>query len=250
MKYILLPQKTKIMPKEALEEIEKFESINKSPYSSSYYNVIGITWNYKPEESLRISDHWNFMSKGSKHCILAHTEELIQNEWMLAKYIDGKYHVLKEFGESVPGYKFIEISKLELDMLKELYSLGGIVNSKDWYKRYKLRPKLSKEGHIKNKKDLLKYIGKEVLQKFREKNKSVKKIVFLPEKHVKTIEIALRIYIKSVELDELAKSQEGNNELIKKYNAYDLNERVIESFREKYILVLDNDMAVEFNGEE
>ena len=64
MKKILLPQKAKITPKEVLEEINKFKHINKSPYSSSYYNVQGITWDYKPEGSLRISDHWNFTSNG------------------------------------------------------------------------------------------------------------------------------------------------------------------------------------------
>ena len=67
---------------------------------------------------------------------------------MLAKYMGGKYHVLKEFGEGVPGYRFVEISKSELEMLKDLYNIGGIANSKDWYKRHKRRPKLAKEGHI------------------------------------------------------------------------------------------------------
>ena len=56
MKKILLPQSAKITPKEVLEEINKFEYINKSPYSSTYYNVPKITWDYKPEGSLRISD--------------------------------------------------------------------------------------------------------------------------------------------------------------------------------------------------
>ena len=56
MKKILLPQSAKITPKEVLEEINKFEYINKSPYSLTYYNVPEITWDYKPEGSLRISD--------------------------------------------------------------------------------------------------------------------------------------------------------------------------------------------------
>ena len=153
MKKILLPQKAKITPKEVLEEINKFKHINKSPYSSTYYNVPGITWDYKPEGSLRISDHWNFTSHGSKHCILDYTEELIENNWMLAKYIDDKYHVLKEFGESALGYKFIEVNKNDLELLKDLYNMGGIVNSKIWYKKHKLRPNLATETHTKKKKD-------------------------------------------------------------------------------------------------
>ena len=121
MKNILLPQKAMVTPKEVLEEISKFEYINKSPYSKTYYNVPGITWDYKPEGSLRISDHWNFISNGSRHCILAHTEESIENYWMLAKYIDGKYYVLKEFGGNVHGYRFNEVSKKDLELLKDLY---------------------------------------------------------------------------------------------------------------------------------
>ena len=39
MKKILLPQRAKITPEEVLDEINKFEYINKSPYSSTYYNV-------------------------------------------------------------------------------------------------------------------------------------------------------------------------------------------------------------------
>ncbi|GAA0856296.1 hypothetical protein GCM10008916_05250 [Clostridium nitritogenes] len=39
MKKILVPQKAKVTPKEVLKEISKFNYINKSPYSLSYYNV-------------------------------------------------------------------------------------------------------------------------------------------------------------------------------------------------------------------
>ena len=38
MKKLLLPQSAKVTPKEVLDEISKFEYINKSPYSLSYYN--------------------------------------------------------------------------------------------------------------------------------------------------------------------------------------------------------------------
>ena len=33
---------------------------SKSPYSASYYNSTDIDWNYKPHQSARLSDHWNF----------------------------------------------------------------------------------------------------------------------------------------------------------------------------------------------
>ncbi|SFC47932.1 hypothetical protein [Clostridium uliginosum] len=244
MKKILLPQRAKITPKEVLEEINKFGYINKSPYSSTYYNVPGITWDYKPEGSLRISDHWNFVTHGSKHCLLAHTEEVIQSNWILAKYIDGKYHILKEFGINVPGYRFIEVNKNELELLKDLYNKNGIVSSKEWYKKYHERPKLVKESHTKNKKVLLKNISDERLKKFKEENKDVKKVVFIEEKYMNIIQTALTLYEKSSEFDEFCKTEQGINKLINIYKAYEFKDNECESFEEIFILVLDNGMAI------
>lgn len=44
--------------------------ITKSPYGASFYaheEHIDIKWGYKPINSLRIADHWNF--GGGKHCV-------------------------------------------------------------------------------------------------------------------------------------------------------------------------------------
>jgi len=249
MKKILLPQSAKITPKEVLEEINKFEYINKSPYSLTYYNVPEITWDYKPEGSLRISDHWNFVSRGTKHCLLAHTEEVIQNNWILAKYIDGKYQILKKFGGNVPGYRFIEVNKNELELLKDLYNKEGIVSSKEWYKKYQKRPNLTKESHTKNKKVLLKNISDEKLKKFKAENKGTKKVVFIEEKYMSTIQAVLTLYQKSSELDELCTTEQGINKLINTYKAYEFKGDECESFEDIFILVLDNGMAIQFNND-
>ncbi|MGG7078204.1 hypothetical protein [Clostridium sardiniense] len=249
MRKILLPEKAKVTPKEVLEEISKFDHINKSPYSSSYYNVPNVTWEYKPEGSLRISDHWNFMSHGEKHCILESTEEKIENNWILAKYIEGKYHILKEFGENVPGYRFMEINKNELELLKDLYDLGGLVSSKEWHKMHKEKIYAIKETHIKNRKKVLKDINPDKLKEFKEKNKKVKKVVYIRECDLYNIKLALTLYKISRDLDELCKSKEGTSKLINKYKGYRFNDGEIESFEEKYILVLDNKIAVDFSKE-
>ncbi|MDR5587075.1 hypothetical protein [Clostridium aquiflavi] len=244
MKKLLLPQSAKVTPKEVLDEISKFEYINKSPYSLSYYNVPGVSWDYKPEGSLRISDHWNFVSHGNKHCLLADIEEEIQNNWILAKYIDGQYHILKEFGENVSGYRFIKINKNELEFLKYLYSKGGIVSSKEIYRLYSDRPKLAKEGHTKNKKSLLKNIGEERFKKFKQENKKTRKVVFIEENNMNIIHKVLTLYENSIEFDELCKTEQGVNELINKYKAYKFKSDELESFEEIFILVLDNGMAI------
>lgn len=85
-----------------LNELNDFEKLRKSPYSSSFYNSSDIDWDYKPEGSLRLSDHWNFRTSRNDyqdcHCQLKETTAQIYNSWMLCKYKNGKYEVLKYFG--------------------------------------------------------------------------------------------------------------------------------------------------------
>lgn len=91
------------MPTELAQEIAKWKTRSKSPYSNSYYNATDITWDHKPDRSLRVSDHWNFWSRGQEHCV---TDRPVENgaKWVLAEYHaeDGKYHVLKEY-DAVDG---------------------------------------------------------------------------------------------------------------------------------------------------
>lgn len=68
------------------------ENWSKSPYSLSYYNSKEIGWGYKPEGSLRISDHWNFGSE-NEHC---KTSEPVDG-WALCKFESGVYHLIKTF---------------------------------------------------------------------------------------------------------------------------------------------------------
>ena len=72
----------------------KYDLVQKSPYSESYYSDGEIDWNYKPEGSYRLSDHWNFESQGQKHCILDYTEDYTQ-EWLLCQYRNGVYHLIE-----------------------------------------------------------------------------------------------------------------------------------------------------------
>ena len=81
---------------EIIKEILSWNVISTSPYSSSYYNAKNITWNSKPEGSLRLSDHWNFESQGTKHCQLENTDEYTE-KLMLCEYHNGKYRIIKEY---------------------------------------------------------------------------------------------------------------------------------------------------------
>ena len=86
------------MPKELMHEIAGWDVVSKSPYSNSFYNANGISWSYKPDRSIRVSNHWNFYSRGETHC---RTDKPVVNgkKWVMAEYHadDGRYHVIKEW---------------------------------------------------------------------------------------------------------------------------------------------------------
>lgn len=76
--------------------VEHFnDNWTKSPYSNSYYNSKDIDWNYKPEGSLRVSDHWNFESADQLHCQTNNSE--FKKGWALGQYKNGQYKIIKYF---------------------------------------------------------------------------------------------------------------------------------------------------------
>ena len=74
--------------------MSNWDIVSKSPYGMSFYNSNDIDWGYKPENSLRISDHWNFESDGQIHCP---TDCEFENGWALAEFKNGVYHILEKF---------------------------------------------------------------------------------------------------------------------------------------------------------
>jgi hypothetical protein len=242
MKKILVPIKSKLKPIEVNEEIEKFKKIYKSPYSQTYYDTGDISWDYKPEGSLRISDHWNFESHGQKHCVLESTDEYVQDNWVLAQYREGKYYILKEFGNGIDGYIYTELYKKQIEVLEKLYELGGIEKTYDWYKKYRIRPPFVREGYMKNPQSLSRYISIDKINKFKSKKPKAKKIIFIEDKYIEKIEKVLYILKKSKDLDKIVKDKEK----LKTYNAYKLKKEREESVEEIYTLILENDIAIDF----
>lgn len=68
---------------------------DQSPYSLSFYNSSDISWNHKPENSLRLSDHWNFVTFGETHCKT--DDPSLKHGWALGKYHNGQYQIIKRF---------------------------------------------------------------------------------------------------------------------------------------------------------
>jgi hypothetical protein len=84
-------------PDKVLSAIKKFDDelskegkeLSNSPYSFSSYIIPKgeqITWGYKPDNSFRISDHWNFYSQGEIHCKLTGVNHYVNDTIILAKY--------------------------------------------------------------------------------------------------------------------------------------------------------------------
>lgn len=90
----ILSRASQVLPKHLFNELLTWKTINKSPYSNSFYNASGIGWGSKPEGSLRISDHWNFYSRGVKHC---QTDVVEYNGWECLQYHEGKYYTKEEY---------------------------------------------------------------------------------------------------------------------------------------------------------
>lgn len=103
-----------ILPLEIFKEAMKFENMSKSPYGFSFYNSQNIDWGFKPEGSLRISDHWNFTKDGTKHLRIKgiESDETIHG-WKIARYEQGEYVVQKEINPNPK--QDLEQYKAELD---------------------------------------------------------------------------------------------------------------------------------------
>lgn len=81
---------------------EKNFNISTSPYSFSIYAIPKndkVDWNYKPKDSYRLSDHWNFFSDGEVHCKLTNVDEYTHG-LILAKYNGKTYDIVKDYRNS------------------------------------------------------------------------------------------------------------------------------------------------------
>lgn len=84
------------IPQEIIDMMIDWEVRFKSPYSNTFYNTTDISWSYKPDGSLRVSDHWNFYTNDKWHC---QTDTKVPNNShvSIAKYDRkiGRYHIIK-----------------------------------------------------------------------------------------------------------------------------------------------------------
>lgn len=83
------------IPAIIIKKVLEYEMVSRSPYSDSYYDSKDIDWGYKPIGSLRISDHWNFVSQNEIHCKLTNVKRYTRG-WKVAKFNGLTYDVIEE----------------------------------------------------------------------------------------------------------------------------------------------------------
>lgn len=84
------------LPKEIEDMMMDWEVRYKSPYSDTFYNSTDIGWGHKPDGSLRVSDHWNFYTRGKYHCQTL--QKVVNNLSVCIGQYDkatGKYNIIK-----------------------------------------------------------------------------------------------------------------------------------------------------------
>ncbi|MGB3452973.1 MAG: hypothetical protein WBA59_04005 [Moheibacter sp.] len=84
---------------------------NPSPYnridSGSFYDCTDKSWDYTPDGSIRVSDHWNFYSRGKYHCLTDICNDRLIGKWAVGKYNaeTGLYHIISIDGKDTSAYE-------------------------------------------------------------------------------------------------------------------------------------------------
>ena len=117
------------IPNEIIEMMKSWDVIVKSPHGSSFYNSKEISWSYKPDGIYRVSDHWNFTTRGSKHCKTDISVKDNSHE-TIAQYdrASGVYKVILSLPK--PGY--VKLQNLSAKKKDFLSSPGVIAQKKEF----------------------------------------------------------------------------------------------------------------------
>lgn len=135
-----------------LDELAKKENleISFSPYSFSVYaheKGENIDWGYKPLNSYRLSDHWNFESRGQIHDKLSGVNQYTR-ELIIGKFNGETYDVIKNF-DNDKNVKYSQENNLSLeqrlsgdklldtqDFIDEIKSVGAEVDKNGYVTVY------------------------------------------------------------------------------------------------------------------
>lgn len=177
------------------------DALSESPYSSSMYICESeeatkeIKWSSKPNNHIRLSDHWNFTDEfGEKHCKLSTTDEYVSNTWLACEWDnEDKYIPLFEISRdtiSTISRYFGVNSNNSLNLL-----LQSIRETKAYLRKYKVNfeNKIFRKITIENINNIFDYNNyleetlNPVMKKVREYE--AKKVELKKEKELKVKQI-------------------------------------------------------------
>lgn len=127
-----------------------------SPYngylSGSYYTQECKSWDYTPPDTIRISDHWNFYSRGELHC---QTIQPVENGyWSVGRYNPAldKYDIYQTYDKDYTEIKKREERQLAKQFIDNLIQASRIRTAKareiSWAKKAAQRVIDIKNGNI------------------------------------------------------------------------------------------------------
>ena len=119
MNFDILRRLDRTFPEEFFKELLSWKTLIKSPYGNSYYNAV-VDWDYKPANSLRISNHWNFIAQSQLHCKTL-TEVPNNTHWALGKFNDEfkAYKIIKVIPNS--DINIFHTKSVRMSMLQSGY---------------------------------------------------------------------------------------------------------------------------------
>ena len=140
------------IPDNIIEMMKEWQVIYKSPYSKSFYSSSDISWSNKPKDSYRVSDHWNFFTRGTYHC---RTDKKVPDN---THYAIGKWNAEEKL------YNIILIEPTKIQFAKKEAQLKKLLS----FQKFKDPEVIEKKKMFKDKVDKfevlvnLNYKGREV----------------------------------------------------------------------------------------
>lgn len=141
------------------------DALSESPYSSSMYICESeaatkeIKWSSKPNNHIRLSDHWNFTDEfGEKHCKLSTTDKYVSNTWLACEWDNEDKYI-----------PLFEISRETMNTIRNYFSvnrnysihllLQSIKETKAYLRKYdvKFENKIFRKLTVENIMDVFNY---------------------------------------------------------------------------------------------
>lgn len=217
------------------------DALSESPYSSSMYICESeeatkeIKWSSKPNNHIRLSDHWNFTDEfGEKHCKLSTTDEYVSDTWLACEWDNEDKYI-----------PLFEISRETISTIRRYFGvnndhsinllLQSIKENKAYLRKYnvKFENKIFRKLTVENITDVFNYNNylketlKPVMRKVMEDNEKKEEKEKEKELKLKQVEYLTYLYNRNRDrfnnLKSLLKLNNIPKRVLNDNNKYEIN---------------------------